>query len=253
MKLHSTENILEVAVHSFQSAQAAVSGGADRIELCTALQTGGLTPDLGLAKLVLESTNLPVNVLIRPRLGNFIYDKSEFKTIIRSIELCALLNVHGVVVGSLLPDGSIDREQIRDMKDAAGSLDITFHRAIDVCKNIYRSLDSLLEFGYNRVLSSGGAVTAWEGKHTLRKMVEHVKDAGLIVMPGAGVTASNAASILSETGAVEIHASAKTETPLPANDAIGLTYVNGKPITTKWESDAKKIEEIKTAIVEMKI
>jgi len=248
MKLLSTDNILEVAVHSYRSALAAQNGGADRIELCTALQTGGLTPDIGLTQLIIESISLPVHILIRPRLGNFIYDKYEFKTVIRTIEQCSKWNVHGVVAGCLKHDGSIHQEQLRQMKDAAGSLDITFHRAIDVCTNIYETLDMLMQYKFDRVLTSGRSPSAWDGRNTIRKMINYTQHSQLTIMPGAGITCENADVILDETGATEIHASAKREFPLDDLDPIGLTHIHGKPFNSRWESDEEEIRQLKAKI-----
>ncbi|MCB0664616.1 MAG: copper homeostasis protein CutC [Saprospiraceae bacterium] len=248
MKLPTTENILEIAVQSYQSALTAERGGADRIELCTALQTGGLTPDMGLMQTVADATSLPVHVLVRPRLGNFIYDKYEFATIMQTVKACRELKVHGVVVGCLKKDGTIDPEKMRAIRDVAGSLDLTFHRAIDVCGDIFRALDTLMQLEFDRVLSSGAARSAWEGRHMLKKMVEHTSDSHLSIMPGAGVNANNAPEILAFTGSLEIHASAKKVQALAVQDPIGLTFVNGRAIDTKWESDLVEIQKIKTGL-----
>lgn len=250
MKLHSTGNILEVAVHSFQSALAAQQGGADRIELCTALQTGGLTPDLGLLSLILESVSLPVHVLIRPRPGNFVYDSDEFRTILRSISCCIDAGVHGVVIGCLDAGGNIDEPQLTEICDCAdGKLDLTFHRAIDVAKDVFTTLDTLEKHHFNRVLTSGAASSAWDGRDLIRKMVSHTLNYGLSIMPGAGVNSQNIARILMETGCHQIHSSAKTEIPQNNIDPIGLTHVFNHPVTTKWESQLHEIVLMKQAIV----
>ncbi|MBK8502513.1 MAG: copper homeostasis protein CutC [Saprospiraceae bacterium] len=248
MKLLATENILEIAVHSFQSALAAEEGGADRIELCTALQTGGLSPDPGLLNLVMESISLPVHVLIRPRLGDFVYDSYEFKTMLRMVEICRDSNVVGVVIGCLTRDGLIHSDQIRKIKEVSGDLDLTFHRAIDVCTNVLEALDLLRDVGFDRVLTSGQSVTAWQGRKVISKMVEHIAGSQLVIMPGAGVNATNIAQILSETGCREIHGSAKGEYSLSNFDNIGLTYINNLPVLTKWESQKNEIRQMKKAI-----
>ena len=248
MKLLATENILEIAVHSFQSALAAQEGGADRIELCIALQTGGLSPDPGLLHLVMESISLPVHVLIRPRVGDFVYDSYEFKTMLRLVEICRDSEVDGVVIGCLTSDGQIHSDQIRKIKDVSGDLDLTFHRAIDVCTNVLGALDLLREVGFDRVLTSGQSVTAWQGRQMIRKMMEHIAGSQLVIMPGAGVNASNIAQILSETGCQEIHGSAKGEYPLSSLDNIGLSYINNQPVLTKWESQKNEIRQMKKAI-----
>lgn len=248
MKLLATENILEIAVHSFQSALAAQQGGADRIELCTALQTGGLSPDPGLLHLVMESIALPVHVLIRPRLGDFVYDAYEFKTMLRLVEICRDSEVDGVVIGCLKTNGEIDSEQIRKIKNVSGDLDLTFHRAIDVCTNLFRALELLSDVGFDRVLTSGQALTAWKGREVIKKMVRHIAGSQLTIMPGAGVNASNIAQILLETECHEIHGSAKAEYDLSDIDSIGLTHINYQPVLTKWESQEDEIRRMKAAI-----
>jgi copper homeostasis protein len=249
MKLIETENILEIAVHSFQSAIAAQEGGADRIELCMALQTGGLSPDPGLLRLVMESISLPVHVLIRPRLGDFVYDLYEFKTMLRLVEICRDSEVDGVVIGCLKPDGLIHYDQIRQIKAVSGDLDLTFHRGIDICTNVWEALDLLREAGFNRVLTSGQSITAWEGRHLIRKMVEYTTGSRLVIMPGAGVNATNVSDILLETGCREIHGSAKGEHQLSNLDSLGLSYINRQPVLTKWESEKSEIRQMKNAIL----
>ncbi len=250
MKLRSTGNILEVAVHSFQSALAAQQGGADRIELCTALQTGGLTPDPGLLSLVMESLSLPVHVLIRPRPGNFVYDTYEFRTILRSIACCVNAGVHGVVIGCLDAGGNIDLHQLSEICNCAdGKMDLTFHRAIDVAKDVFTTLDILEKHNFNRVLTSGAASSAWDGRDLIRRMVSHTLNYGLEIMPGAGVNSQNIARIIMETGCHQIHSSAKAEIPQNNVDPIGLTHVFNQPVTTKWESQLREIVLMKQAIV----
>jgi len=248
MKLNSTDNILEVAVHSLESALAAKTGGADRIEVCTALQTGGLTPDLGLLECIRDAIDLPIHVLIRPRLGNFVYDQYEIKTMVHSIEVLIKSKVQGIVIGCLKHDGHLDQRNLQLFKEVAGTLDITFHRAIDVCQNMFDAVEIIMETGYNRILTSGAAPSAWEGRSRIRQMVEIATGSQLSIMPGAGVLPENAAALLKETGAREIHASAKKVYPLIDHDSIGLTTIHGKAVVSKWESDAEQIESIKKAI-----
>ncbi len=244
----STGNILEIAVHSFESALIAQQGGANRLELCMALQTGGLTPDPGLISLVLEKINLPVHVLIRPRMGNFVYNLTEFKTILRSIEFCIHAGVHGVVIGCLNPDGRIHSDQVAEIAANRAQLDLTFHRAIDVCHDIYEALNVLEKHQFNRVLTSGAAPSAWEGRSQIKKMVRYTQNYQLSIMAGAGVNAQNIAQILEETGCHEIHGSAKAEITISALDPIGLTKVFQQPVNTKWECRLQEVKMMKKAI-----
>ncbi|MCL4109261.1 UNVERIFIED_CONTAM: hypothetical protein GTU68_063029 [Idotea baltica] len=231
---------------------AAKEAGADRIELCAALQTGGLTPDQGLINLVSENLDIPIHVLIRPRIGNFVYDRSEFKHILKSIEVCRNQGVAGVVVGCLSREGKVDREQIKAIVDQATGFDLTFHRAIDTCVEIEDALDFLMELEFDRVLSSGAAPTAEQGMHLLKKMVAHTTDNKLSIMPGAGVNAHNVVKIIRNTGCQEIHGSGKMNVALESNDTIGLTSLFGQPIDHKWESNSEEIQRIKTALLQIR-
>lgn len=198
--------LLEVCCGTLESAQNALAGGAGRIELCAALDEGGLTPSYGLMHAVAHLKGIRKHVLIRPRGGDFLYSEAEVNLMLEDIALVRRLGLDGVVVGALLPDGDIDVPTMRRLMAAAGGLSVTFHRAFDLCRDKSAALERLVELGVNRVLTSGGAPTAWAGRETLRHLVEQA--AGRIgILPGAGVTPENAADILRATGACEIHAS----------------------------------------------
>lgn len=199
---------LEVCTASIASVDEAVKGGAERIELCSALELDGLTPSAGLAKYVHTTyPNLRIHALIRPRSGNFIYSPAELQVMLRDIEILRPI-VHGIVSGALLPDGSIDRQSTTQLVNAAGSLPFTFHRAFDVCHAPRESLETLIELGCTRVLTSGQQPTAEQGSQLLSELVKQ-SGGRIIILPGGGVNASNAVSILNTTGAIEIHGSAR--------------------------------------------
>ena len=196
---------LEVCCGDMQSVLAAKEGGADRIELCQALEVDGLTPS---AEMMAEAIGLgiPVQVLIRPREGDFVYDEAEVETMLKEIRLAKRLGANGVVIGVLKPDGSIDEETIRRLVSEATGLSITFHRAFDVCSQPAEALEQIVSLGCHRLLTSGQAPSAEQGIPLIKKLVEQ-SGGRLIIMPGAGVNAQNARRILSETGAHEIHGS----------------------------------------------
>lgn len=196
---------LEVCCADLQSVQAAIDGGAHRIELCRALDVDGLTPSEDMLRSAI-SMGLPVQVLIRPREGDFIYDKKERAEMQREIRLARKLGAHGVVIGALKPDGSIDEETTRSLVEEAEGLSITFHRAFDVCTKPLEALERIIALGCHRLLTSGQAPTAEQGIPLLRELAEQAGER-LIIMPGAGVNAQNAHRILTETGAHEIHGS----------------------------------------------
>lgn len=188
-----------------QSVRAAMEGGANRVELCQALGLDGLTPSAGMIATA-AGMGIPVQVLIRPREGNFVYDKDEVLCMLRDIRHARQLGVNGVVIGALQADGSIDEEAVRLLVEEAEGMSITFHRAFDVCTHPEEALEQIISLGCHRLLTSGQAPTAEQGIPLLKRLVEQA--AGRIsIMPGAGVNVDNARRILSETGASEIHGS----------------------------------------------
>ena len=196
---------LEVCCGDLQSVCAAIEGGAHRVELCEALELDGLTP----SEAMMESAigmGIPVQVLIRVREGDFVYSKDEICKMRNDIRLARKLGATGVVIGALMPDGSIDEEAIRCMMDEAEGLSVTFHRAFDVCHEPEEALEKIISIGCHRLLTSGQATTAEQGIPMLKKLVEQA-DGRIIIMPGAGVNPQNASRILEETGALEIHGS----------------------------------------------
>lgn len=217
--------ILEIAANSLASALAAQQGGASRIELCAALELGGLTPSPGQIALVRERLSIPVHVLIRPRAGDFAYSDEEHATMLADIAHCAAAGCDGVVVGALTADGDVDVARCRELVSAASRLDLTFHRAIDVCRDPAAALEAAIGLGFRRVLSSGGAASAMAGGANLRRLIEQA--AGRIeIMPGAGIDAGNIAALMAATGAREFHASAKRVLPsrmrFAPPDALGM-------------------------------
>jgi copper homeostasis protein len=196
---------LEVCCGDLQSVRAAIEGGAHRVELCEALELDGLTP----SEAMMESAigmGIPVQVLIRVREGDFVYNKDEICKMRNDIQLARKLGAAGVVIGALMPDGSIDEEAIRCMMDEAEGLSVTFHRAFDVCRKPEEALEKIISLGCHRLLTSGQAPTAELGIPMLKKLIEQA-DGRIIIMPGAGVNPQNASRILEETGALEIHGS----------------------------------------------
>ncbi|MBQ7461152.1 MAG: copper homeostasis protein CutC [Bacteroidaceae bacterium] len=197
--------VLEVCCGDLQSVRAAKEGGAHRVELCRALDVDGLTPSQAMMEEAI-GLGLPVQVLIRPREGDFVYSKDEVEGMLRDIRLAKRLGANGVVIGALMPDGSIDEDTIRRLVDEAEGLSITFHRAFDVCREPFEALEQIISLGCHRLLTSGQAATAEQGIPLIKKLV--AQSAGrLIIMPGAGINVNNALRILSETGANEIHGS----------------------------------------------
>ncbi|GAB2545036.1 copper homeostasis protein CutC [Rhodanobacter koreensis] len=204
--------ILEIAANSVASALAAQAGGAGRIELCCALELGGLTPSHAQIALARERLHIPLYVLIRPRAGDFLYSDLECEVMQRDIETCAALGCDGVVLGVLDAEGRVDSARCRELIAVAGKLGVTFHRAFDFSRDPAQALEDIVALGCERILTSGTQASAPDGAALIRDLV--VQAAGrLAVMPGAGVTAQNIAALAAATGAHEFHASAKRQLP----------------------------------------
>lgn len=202
--------LLEVAANSVASALAAQTGGAGRVELCAALELGGLTPSQATIAMARERLRIPLYVLIRPRAGDFLYDERECEAMRRDIATCAALGCDGVVLGVLDADGDVDLPRCRVLIDAAGSMGVTFHRAFDLARDPSRALEDAIALGCERVLTSGGQASALEGAPLIRALLAQA--AGRIaIMPGAGVTPGNLVALAAATGAREFHASAKRQ------------------------------------------
>lgn len=201
--------LLEVCCGDYESAQAAAAGGAQRVELCAALATDGLTPSAGLIAAVRRIPNLRLHVLIRPREGNFVYSDAEFEIMREDILMAQRLGADGVVIGALTPEGDIDVEHCQALVEAAKGMQVTFHRAFDQCREPQRALEQIIALGCHRLLTSGQAATAEAGTALLLQLVQQAGER-LIILPGAGVNAQNARAILDATGAREIHGSLRS-------------------------------------------
>lgn len=201
--------LLEVCAGSPESVNAAYEGGAERIELCSALGEGGVTPSAGVVSYAKKFEGLKVHCLIRPRGGDFLYTAADVAAMIEDVRMMRSLGADGVVIGALLPDGGVDVELCRRLVAEAGGMNVTFHRAFDMCRDPFEALETVISLGCSRILTSGLAPSALQGAEMLSSLVE--KAAGrIIIMPGGGVSRDNAREIIERTGATEIHASASS-------------------------------------------
>jgi copper homeostasis protein len=202
--------IIEIATTDFESTKAAITGGADRIELCTALSEGGLTPSLGLIQQCRNRFAVALFPIIRPRGGDFLYTKEEFEIIKQDALLCKEKGCDGVVVGFLNQDGTVNKEWTATSVDLVYPLEVTFHRAFDRCRDPFEGLEAIIEAGCQRLLTSGQQPTAPEGIDLIRQLVTKAKDR-IVIMPGSGVRAENIKTLAEKTGAVEFHSSLKAK------------------------------------------
>ena len=198
----------EVAVDSLESALTAQDCGADRVELCADLASGGLTPSLGAVELAVKQLRIPAHVMIRPRRGDFLYTAAEFETMRRDVEWVKSAGAHGVVFGLLLADGRIDRERTRELLRLARPMRVTFHRAFDMCRDPHAALLELIDMGVDTLLTSGRQPSADLGIPLIGELVTWSNGA-IEIMPGGGIRPGNIARIAELTGAPSFHFSAR--------------------------------------------
>jgi copper homeostasis protein len=236
--------LLEVAANSVASALAAQEGGAGRIELCAALELGGVTPSYAEIATARDRLRTPLYVLVRPRGGDFLYNDFECEVMQRDIETCVALGCDGVVFGVLDADGQVDQPRCRALAAAAGSLGITFHRAFDMVRDPAQALEAVIGLGCERVLTSGAQARALDGAARIRALLDQAAGR-LVVMPGAGVHAGNIAALAQATGAREFHASAKRQLPSGMRHRHpGLADM----ATGEWRSDAAEVRAMVAAL-----
>ena len=205
--------LLEVCCGNLESVDAAVAGGASRIELCADLESDGLTPPVEWIRDVeARYPSLTVHVLIRPRAGDFVYSPEEADTMIQQTEMALEAGADGIVVGGLTSSRDVDRPLMERVVSLVKSLQdrpvsLTFHRAFDRCRRPFGAMEQIIDLGFDRILTSGQGPTVIEGADMLRELQRRAR--GRIgILPGGGVTPRNAARILAATGCAEIHASA---------------------------------------------
>ncbi|GEM46101.1 copper homeostasis protein CutC [Deinococcus cellulosilyticus] len=199
----------EVCVESLEGAMAAYRGGATRLELCSSLIEGGLTPSAGLIREVKRHCPLPVHVMVRPRSGDFLHTPHELEVMLSDIEFCHFAEVDGLVFGVLDSQGEVDLQAMGKLMQAAKRLPVTFHRAFDVCRTPVRALEQLIELGVKRLLTSGQQPTAFEGRQLIAALVRQARDR-LVVLAGSGVNPQNVIPLLQATQVREVHFSARS-------------------------------------------
>jgi len=204
--------LIEVCVDSLESAMAAESGGADRIELCGSLLEGGITPSAGLMEAVRSRISLPLHVMIRPRGGDFCYSEADIDVMHRDIDCAMDLGVHGIVAGILEPSGRVDVNRTRQLVDLARPLSVTFHRAFDMTADLLQALEDVCATGAHRILTSGGEQTSLEGMERIAILVQAAGHR-IGIIAGSGINPANARKIVEGTGAREIHVGLSSTQP----------------------------------------
>lgn len=204
--------ILEICVESYDSAKIAQDASADRIELCSALDLGGLTPSFALLRQIKQQLSIPVHVLIRSRAGDFCYDDLEYDTMAEEIKLSKIFGADGVVLGILTSGGEVDIPRTKELVNLAHPMTATFHRAFDFTKDMDAALEAVIKTGCKRILTSGGAQKAIQGLPKIKELTEKAQGR-ILIMPGSGINSSNAKTIAMAAGVREIHFSASMKVP----------------------------------------
>lgn len=237
---------LEVCCADIDSLMAAKAGGAVRIELCSALSEGGLTPSLGLIRHAVAMGFDEVNILIRCRKGDFLYSPTDMDVMLRDVKIAREAGASGIVWGALLPDGSIDRRGLDIMRRAADGMNFTFHRAFDLCSYPVPYLEHIIEAGCTCLLTSGLAPSAYDGISTIFSLCRQA--AGRIsIMAGAGINALNSREIVERTGVSLIHATARR--PVESKMAYRHPYVPmGAPGENEYSRFVTSADEVRAII-----
>ncbi len=241
--------ILEICTGDPEGVLNAIEGGADRIELCSGLAEGGLTPSIAMIRF--SSDRIPTNVLIRPRSGDFTYSPEELEVMASDIKAAVEAGAAGVVIGVLTENGHVDKDACRYLLKNANGLDNTFHRAFDLTADPMEALEDIIELGFKRILTSGQSQSALEGAELISELRKRA--AGRVsIMAGAGVNPTNAADIVRLTGVNELHASARTikhsSISVPANATMGSAdAADGSRMAT----DAVTVMNIRRAILDL--
>jgi copper homeostasis protein len=228
---------IEICVDSVTGAIAAEHGGADRVELCDNLMEGGTTPSLGCIRLARKHLGIGLQVLIRPRGGDFLYDDYEMQVMREDIHLCKESKVDGVVIGCLTAEGEIDQARTRDLIELARPMNVTFHRAFDMCRDAKKGLEQLVALGVDRVLTSGQEASCLEGMELITAL-QRQADGRIIVMPGGGITPRSVSRIVAATGVNEVHLSARVSVESRMTHRNSRCFMGGtlRPPEFSWKA-----------------
>ena len=247
----SKKSKIEICANSVESAVKAQEGGAYRVELCAGIPEGGTTPSFGeirTARQLLQKTKL--HVIIRPRGGDFLYNQLELDIMLHDIKVARQLGADGVVFGCLTAEGNVDMPAMKKLMNAVGDMNVTFHRAFDMCREPKEALEQIIELGCSRILTSGLEANAVKGIPMLKELIEQA-DGRIIIMPGCGVNPGNIIQIAEETGAVEFHFSGRSSYEsgmIFRNDKVSM---GGTVKIEEYQRDITDPEIVKAAVNEL--
>jgi len=240
---------LEMCIDAVDSAVAAQEGGADRVELCDNLLEGGTTPSAGAIAIARRKIDIGLNVMIRPRGGDFCYSDIEFEVMKYDVEQAKQLGADGVVFGLLDENGSVDAQRTKLLIDLARPLSVTFHRAFDMTCNAFQALEDLVKLGVDRVLTSGQENSVLEGLDLIAALVRQAGDR-IIIMPGGGITERNIGKIVAQSGVKEVHAVGTRSADSSMQHRNSHVFMGGElrpPEFTRLVTDADRVKALRQA------
>lgn len=240
------EILIEACVNSTPSAIEAQKGGAKRVELCDNLYEGGTTPGYGAIKAARKHLDIGLNVIVRPRGGDFHYSDVEYEIMREEIKICKDLGVDGVVIGILHPEGTIDKERTARLAELARPMSVTNHRAFDMTRDPFEALETLKQLGIDRVLTSGQHASAMAGIDLLAQLVEKAGD-DIIIMPGVDIDETNIRELIEKTGAREYHVLAQRKVDSAMTFRNLKAFMGSNPDLPEYETfltDRRKMQAI---------
>ena len=238
---------VEICVDSVESAVAAQTGGADRVELCDNLMEGGTTPSYGSIAVARELLNIKLHIIIRPRGGDFLYSDTEFEIMKRDIEIAKNLGVDGVVIGLLNSKGNIDTSRTAELVGLSRPMTVTFHRAFDVCRDPLNAIDELAEIGVDRILTSGQEATAVEGLDMLAECVRHAANR-ITIMACGNLNERNINKVIAATGVKEVHFTAFAEVSSEMRFRNERVFMGGTLRPAEYSRNVTDTDKVRTAI-----
>lgn len=242
-----TDYLIEACVDTIAGALAAQQGGAKRVELCADLIVGGTTPSAGTIQLAVSQLAIPIHVMIRPRADDFVYDEYDLSVMAHDIRYTKETGAAGVVFGLLQPDGTIDTAATRRLTELARPLSVTFHRAFDLVTDPFTALDTLIELGIDRLLTSGQEATALEGSNLIAGLIRRAANR-IVVMPGGGINEHTIARIAQSTGAQELHMSGRATVESPMQVRNPRVLVGGAPPPSEHSRQVTSSARIRACI-----
>lgn len=244
------KRILEICIDSVDSGIIAERAGADRVELCDNLYEGGTTPSTGTILQVRKNLKILLNVIIRPRGGDFLYSNSEMEIMKEDIKIAAGEGADGIVLGILSADGQVDKSRTGELIELASPLPVTFHRAFDMTSNPFIALEDIIECGAKIILTAGHSNLAVHNTALLKKLVNMAGDR-IAIMPGSGINENNIAGIINETGAQQFHLTGRSVTNSKMRFRKNDIFMGGVPGISEFErkvADEQKIRKIRDII-----